>query len=382
MKWNWQQSDWSQFSWNRALLARQEEQFLLGGGVLIGTARHLGEDQRIQLVIDEMIVEAMTTSEIEGEFLNRASVQSSIQRQLGLKVDERRVGPAEQGIAKLMVNLYRSIPEPLTEEMLFNWHRHVMSGRRDLKDVGRFRTSKEPMQVVSGAPYAPKVHFEAPPSDRVLSEMKSFIAWFNRSAPDGSEPLPAVTRAGLAHLRFESIHPFEDGNGRIGRAISEKALVQGFVPTTLIALASTILSHQRRYYDALEAANKRNEVTEWLQWFAEIALEAQRQTTAQVEFLIEKTRLLDHLRGKMNPRQEKVILRLFKEGPEGFKGGLSAANYSKITETSSATTTRDLVDLVALGALIRVGERKYTRYYLNVPAKMAGPDISASANLA
>jgi len=369
MKWNWQQSDWSQFSWNRALLARPEEQFLLGGGVLIGTARHLGEDQRIQLAIDEMIVEAMTTSEIEGEFLNRASVQSSIQRQLGLKVDERRVGPAEQGIAKLMVNLYRSIPEPLTEEMLFDWHRHVMSGRRDLKDIGRFRTSKEPMQVVSGAPYAPKVHFEAPPSDRVLSEMKSFIAWFNRSAPDGSEPLPAVTRAGLAHLRFESIHPFEDGNGRIGRAISEKALVQGFVPTTLIALASTILSHQRRYYDALEAANKRNEVTEWLQWFAEIALEAQRQTTAQVEFLIEKIRLLDHLRGKMNPRQEKVILRLFKEGPEGFKGGLSAANYSKITETSSATTTRDLADLVTLGALVRLGERKYTRYYLNIPAK-------------
>ncbi len=110
-------------------------------------------------------------------------------------------------------------------------------------------------------------------------------------------------------------------------------------------------------------------MTEWLQWFAEIALEAQRETTAQVEFLIEKTRLLDHLRGKMNPRQEKVILRMFKEGTEGFKGGLSAANYSKITEASSATTTRDLADLVTLGALVRMGERKYTRYYLNIPAK-------------
>jgi Fic family protein len=369
MKWNWQQSDWPQFSWNRALLVWSEEQFLVGGGVLIGTAKHLDEDQRIQLAVDEMIVEAMTTSEIEGEFLNRASVQSSIQRQLGLKVDERRVGPAEQGIAELMVNLYRSIPEPLTEEMLFDWHCHVMSGRRDLKDIGCFRTGKQPMQVVSGGLHAPKVHFEAPPSDRVPSEMQSFISWFNRSAPDGPEPLPAVTRAGLAHLRFESIHPFEDGNGRIGRAISEKALVQGFAPITLIALASTILSHQRHYYDALETANKRNEVTKWLQWFAAIALEAQRRTTAQVEFLIEKTRLLDHLRGKMNPRQEKVILRMFKEGLEGFKGGLSAANYSKITETSSATTTRDLVDLVTLGALVRVGERKYTRYYLNIPAK-------------
>ena len=223
------------------------------------------------------------------------------------------------------------------------------------------------MQVVPEAMYAPKVHFEAPPSGRVPTEMDRLIAWFNRTAPDGAEPLPALTRAGLAHLYFESIHPFEDGNGRIGRAIAEKALVQSFGQTILIALGTAILAHHRSYYDALEAANKRNEVTEWLAWFAGIAIEAQLRTTAQVEFLIDKTKLLDRISGKLNVRQKKVILRMLEEGTEGFKGGLSAANYNKIADSSPATTTRDLADLVEKGALTRTGERKHARYALNLP---------------
>jgi Fic family protein len=246
-------------------------------------------------LVDEMSIEALTTSEIEGEFLNRASVRSSIQWQLGLAADRRRIAPAEQGIAELMVGLYRSIPNPLSTELLFGWHCMVMAGRKDLHDVGSYRTGTEPMQVVSGAMYAPKAHFEAPPSDRVPAEMDRLIAWFNRTAPGGPEHLPALTRAGLAHLHFESIHPFEDGNGRIGRAIAEKALVQTFGQTILIALGTVILAHHRSYYDALEGANKRNEVTEWLAWFAGIAIEAQLRTTAQVEFLIDKTKLLDRL---------------------------------------------------------------------------------------
>jgi Fic family protein len=369
MRWNWQLPDWPNFTWNAARFAQAEEQFILGGGVLIGTAKHLGSAELERLTVDEMSVEALTTSEIEGEILNRASVQSSIQRQLGLATDRRRVAPAEQGIAELMVGLYRSIPTPLTTKLLYEWHDMVMAGRKDLRDAGRYRTGSEPMQVVSGAMYAPKVHFEAPPSDRVPAEMERFIAWFNRTAPGGPEALPALTRAGLAHLHFESIHPFEDGNGRIGRAIAEKALVQNFGQTILIALGATILAHHRDYYDALEAAQKRNEVTKWLAWFAGIAIEGQLRTTAQVEFLIDKTKLLHQLRGKLNSRQEKVILRMFAEGPEGFKGGLSAGNYSKIADSSPATTTRDLTDLVEKGALARVGERKHTRYALNLPLR-------------
>jgi Fic family protein len=233
-------------------------------------------------------------------------------------------------------------------------------------DIGRYRTGKEPMQVISGRIGAQKVHFEAPPSKRVPSEMKRFIAWFNQTMPRSAESLPAITRAGIAHLYFESIHPFEDGNGRIGRAIAEKAMAQSFGQPLLVALATTILAHQKNYYESLEKANKQIDVSAWLTWFADIALDAQRRTITQVEFLIAKTKLLDRLRGHINDRQQKALLRIFREGPEGFKGGMSAGNYSTITGASPATTTRDLADLTEKGALVRTGERKHARYALNL----------------
>jgi Fic family protein len=199
--------------------------------------------------------------------------------------------------------------------------------------------------------------------------MAGLVTWFNHTVPGGSGSLPALTRAGIAHLYFESIHPFEDGNGRIGRAIAEKALAQSFGQPTLIALAATILFRRKAYYAALEAANKGNEVTDWLSWFAGIAIEAQRRTTVRAEFLIEKTRLLDRLRELLNARQEKALLRILREGPEGFKGGLSAGNYVTITGASPATATRDLADLVGKGALLRVGERRHTRYHIAIDTK-------------
>ena len=197
--------------------------------------------------------------------------------------------------------------------------------------------------------------------------MKRFIAWFNQTMPQGAELLPAITRAGIAHLYFESIHPFEDGNGRIGRAIAEKAMAQSFGQPLLVALATTILAHQKSYYEALEKANKQMDVSAWLSWFADVALEAQRRTITQVEFLIAKTKLLDRLRGHINDRQQKALLRIFREGPDGFKGGLSAGNYSSITGASPATTTRDLADLTEKGVLARTGERKHARYALIWP---------------
>jgi Fic family protein len=168
----------------------------------------------------------------------------------------------------------------------------------------------------------------------------------------------------VAHLYFESIHPFEDGNGRIGRAIAEKALAQALGRPSLTALAATILVRRREYYDALEHANKSNEITEWLAWFAGVALEAQERTLAQVEFLIQKARMLDALRGKLNARQEKVLLRVLREGPDGFIGGMSAGKYVSIARTSPATARRDLGELVEMGALQRTGERKHARYPL------------------
>ena len=377
MTWNWQLPDWPDFTWDKARLALAEQQFLVGGGVLLGTVKHLGEEERNQLTVEAMSTEAVTTSEIEGEILDRASVQSSIQRQLGLAADDRRVAPKEQGTAEMMVDLYRTFSAPLSEEMLFGWHRMLMSGRRGIKDVGCYRTSDEPMQVVSGAIGAPKIHFEAPPSAQVPREMAGFIDWFKRTAPGGTQPLPALTRAGAAHLYFESIHPFEDGNGRIGRAIAEKSLAQSLGQPTLIVLAATILVRRASYYNALEAANRQNEITNWLAWFGGVTIEAQRRTLALIEFLIEKAKLFDRLKGQLNERQQKALLRMFKEGPEGFKGGLSAGKYSTITGASPATATRDLADLTDKGALVRTGELRHARYTLSVPLKPV-PHVTVS----
>jgi len=371
MRWNWQQPDWPNFSWDASRLVKAEERFLLGGGQFLGTVTHLSVEDRDQIVVEAMSNEAVTTSEIEGELLNRDSVQSSIRRQLGLAGDHRRVQPAEQGISEMMVDLFRHHARPLDEPTLFAWHKMVMKGRPDLVDIGRYRTHAEPMQVVSGAVYEPTIHFEAPPSGRVSKEMRRFLTWFNKTAAKGKYPLPVLTRAGIAHLYFESIHPFEDGNGRIGRAIAEKVLAQGLGQPTLTALAATLLARRKEYYEALEAANKRNEVTRWLAWFAGIALEAQQRTLAQVEFVLAKTKLLDRFRNELNVRQLAVLLRMMREGPEGFKGGLSAGNYVTISKGSPATATRDLADMVERGALTRTGEKKHTRYHLPIPLKQS-----------
>jgi Fic family protein len=373
MTWNWQLPDWPNFTWDQTRLTRAETLFAQGAGMVIGSSRHLDETSRETLVVEIMSVDALATSAIEGEVLDRDSVQSSIRRQLGLAGDRRSVGAAEAGIAEMMVSLYRSLAEPLDHDRLHAWHRMVMNARRDLEAVGRYRIHREPMQIVSGAVYAPRVHFEAPPSEQVQAQMERFLAWFEDTAPSGTRPLPALTRAGLAHLWFESIHPFEDGNGRIGRAIAEKALAQGMIQglayPVLTAVAGTLLKHRKQYYGALEAASRDLEVTDWLLWFAAKVIEAQRRSLAQVEFIIGKARLLERVRGKLNARQEKAVLRMFAAGPEGFTGGLSASNYRGITGAAPATATRDLADLVALDVLLRTGERKATRYHLGVPLK-------------
>jgi Fic family protein len=382
MPWNWERPEWPEFSYTAARLQQAEKQFLIGGGMFAGTVKHLDDTDREQLTIQAISSEAVTTSEIEGEILDRASVQSSIRKQMGLATDNRRVKPAEQGISEMMVDLFRSFAAPLSDEALFGWHRMLTRGRSDLHDTGRYRTGREPMQIVSDALYSPRIHFEAPPSSRVAREMARFVKWFNRTAPNEAEPLPALTRAGLAHLYFESIHPFEDGNGRIGRAISEKALAQSLGQSTLTALAATILTRRRAYYDALERANRENEVTAWLAWFAGIAIEAQRRTAANVEFLLDKTRLLDRLKGPLNPRQKKALLRMLQEGPRGFEGGLSAGKYSSMTKASPATATRDLADMVANGALTRSGERRHARYQVNIPLRpVAAVTIDPQGNL-
>lgn len=369
MAWNWQHPRWPDFDYQQAELEVFEREFLTTSGMLIGAYKHIHDDDKNTLIIDIISEEAIQTSEIEGEHLNRDSVQSSLKRHFGLTTEARRIPPAEQGISEMMIDVYETFADALTHDTIYRWHSMLTKGRRDLIDIGRYRTFSEPMQVVSGPLHRPLVHFEAPPSEQVMQEMDGFMRWFQDTAPDGSNPLPALTRAGIAHLYFVCIHPLEDGNGRIGRAIAEKALAQSFGQPTLIALSHTIQKHKKDYYGALEHNNKGIEITDWLVYFSKTILHAQLRTQSLIDFVIEKTKLYDKARGLLNERQEKLLARMFREGPDGFTGGLSVKNYLSITGASRATATRDLHDLVEKNILTRTGELKSTRYQLNIGAK-------------
>jgi Fic family protein len=363
--WNWEQQDWPNFSYDSKALAKFEAQFLINSGEHLGALKHISSADRDHLKIELISEEALKTSKIEGEILDRDSLQSSICRQFGLKTDNRRIPLAEQGVAAMMVDLYKTFDTSMDDKTLWRWHTMLMNDRQDI-NVGVYRDHDDPMQVVSGAIYSPTIHFEAPPSKIMNKEMNLFIRWFNDSSAQGKNSLPALTRAGIAHLYFVCIHPFEDGNGRIGRAIAEKSLAQHLKQPTLIALSYTIERSRKAYYTALERGNKDNEITDWLIYFAKMILSAQENTRKRIEFIIEKTKLYDLLRGQLNTRQEKVLERMFREGVGGFKGGLSANNYITITSAPRTTVTRDLNDLVAKGGLIKTGQLKHTRYHLNI----------------
>jgi Fic family protein len=371
MAWNWQTLGWPNFRYDAAALAPLEQRFLLSSGEILGAVHHVRPLERYQLRIDLLSDEAMKTSAIEGEMLDRQSVQSSLRRQLGLSPDSYTTKPREQGVAEMMVDVYSTYAEPLTHETLFRWHGMLLSHDRQLEAIGSYRQHSDAMQIVSGRLDRPTVHFEAPPSVQVPDEMDRYLDWFKVTAPGAEEPLPALTRAGLSHLYFESIHPFEDGNGRLGRALAEKSLAQNIGQPSLIALAFTIERERKAYYDQLERHQKTLDVTPWLEWFADTVLTAQKVTLDRVGFFIAKAHFYDLYRDQLNERQAKVVERMFREGPDGFKGGLSAENYISITGTSRATATRDLQDLVEIGAVTRTGERRYTRYWLNLEKLVA-----------
>jgi Fic family protein len=366
MKWNWEQPGWPKFTFDAAQLRDFEARFLLHAGELIGAFRHVGENDRDMLRIELIGDEAVKTSEIEGEILNRESVQSSLRHQFGIGEAQPGITAAERGVTQMMVDLYRTFADPLTDQSIFGWHKMLLGADGSIEVIGGYRTHARPMQVVSGPIAKRKVHFEAPPSSRIIEEMAGFVDWFNETAQDGRRPLPALTRAGLAHLYFVSIHPFEDGNGRIGRALAEKSLAQNLDRPSLIALAYTIQRNRKAYYEALERNNKSTDMTDWLKYFSGTVLEAQHNTIQRVDFYVAKAKFYRRMRGQFNDRQQKAIARMFREGIDGFKGGLSAEKYVGITQAARATATRDLQDLVTKGALNKTGELRHTRYHLNL----------------
>ena len=366
MPWTWQLPDWPRYRWDRTRLGLLEERFLHESGRRVGAFVHLTEDQKLGLQVDWLTSEAMETSAIEGEILDRDSVRSSIRRHFGLTHDRRTSPPAESGVAEMMVDLYRGFDRPLSHDTLCGWHRVLMRDRPELTVIGAYRRHPEAMQVVSGAVGRLRLHYEAPPSDRMPREMDGFVDWYRGSATGGHR-LSALTRAGLAHLYFVHVHPFEDGNGRIARALAEKALAEALEEPSAIALSRMIAQRRRAYYDRLRDAGRSLEITEWLVWFAETILAAQTWSERRVIRSIEQAQLFDRLRGQLNERQKKVLVRMFRAEPDGFKGGLSAGNYQRIAGAAPSSATRDLADLVKKGALRRTGERRHTRYWLDLP---------------
>ncbi len=361
MKWNWQRADWPNFRFDSSKLEEFEKEFLIKSGVFRGVLKHISESDKKHLIVEFISDEALKTSEIEGEILRRDSVQSSIMKHFGLKAKSIKGTLAEQGISEMMIHLYENYSAKLSNKTLFEWHKMLCSGRNDIKKVGKYRTDRNEMQVISGPLHKPKIHFEAPPSNEIKREMDYFIKWFNHS-----KDLPILTRAGIAHLYFVCIHPFEDGNGRIGRALVEKALSELLGGPTLIALSKVIYNNRKKYYEMLETSNKDLEITEWLVYFSEVILSALNETNRYAEFLIDKTKFFDRYRNVFNERQNKAIRKLFESGPDGFEGGMSASNYRNITKAKSATATRDLTELVENKALKKKGELKHTRYFLNI----------------
>lgn len=367
MRYNWQQKDWPNFTCDLSGLEESLFRFAETQGQLKGLFKALPEESREQSVIDIMVAEAIKTSAIEGEYISHEDVLSSIRNNLGVnRFPENIRDKRAKGVAQLMVDVRESFAEALSETMLFDWHRTVMEPYANIRK-GQWRSGSEPMRIVSEAIGKEVIHFEAPPSERVPEEMKRFIRWFNETGP--AQPraiLHAPVRSAIAHVYFESIHPFEDGNGRIGRALSEKALSQGAGSPVLLSLSKAIEPARKEYYEALKAAQRSNEITAWVRYFVKTVLEAQRMASEQISFTVAKIRFFDQFSSRLNPRQEKVLNRMFEAGPGGFEGGMSAKKYQSIARTSKATATRDLQDLVRIGALAVRGGGRRTWYELGV----------------
>lgn len=343
IRYNWQQNDWPNFTYSLKSAQNNLSAFAEMNGHHSGILKAIPEEIQAEAIIDFMVAEAIKTSEIEGEFFKRADVMSSIKNNLGYNKNVVKIKDKNaEGIGELMVDVRKTFKEKLNKEKLFGWHRLIMGNNKNVK-IGAWRSHTEPMQVVSGAYGKVKVHFEAPPSQSISKEMDCFINWFNTSAPGSKNEINnAPLRAAIAHLYFESLHPFEDGNGRVGRAIAEKVLSQGIGRPVLLSLSRTIDANKKEYYHALEMGQRKNEITEWVDYFIKMIITAQIEAGEQINFTLKKVQFFDQFKHELNERQLKVIKKMFDEGYKGFKGGMNASKYVGIAKVSKATATRDL----------------------------------------
>lgn len=339
-----------------------------------GKAGAIGLDRKGEAAAEVMAEEVMATAAIEGEKLDPTAVRSSVMRHLGLAY----TGPHDRhvdGLVEVIGDAATAFQLPLDHDRLYRWQSALFPGGTSgitRIAVGRYRTHSDPMQIVSGRPGREKVHYEAPPSARVRTEMNKFLKWFARTAPGpGKAPkMDGLARAAIAHVWFETIHPFEDGNGRIGRAIVDMAIAQDHAsPLRLYSLSRQLLESRAAYYDALSHAQcGSGDVTGWVVWFIEQISAACIRSGQVIDRAIEKSRFwTSHARADLKPRQRKVLQRLLDDGDGGFEGGLNADKYMKMTAVSKATATRDLTEMLAEDILWTRGQGKGLRYFINVP---------------
>ena len=364
--WIWQRPDWPQFQWDSARLAQPLAAARRAQGELTGMARLLDPNLDLHTQLEVLTSEGVATSAIEGEHFDPNAVRSSLARRLGLPTAGFPAPPRSvEGLVDVLLEATQKLDKPLSLGVLADWQAALFpTGRSGLTKirVGVLRGTS-PMRIVSGPINEPRVHYEAPPRRGLESELKRLLNWFNKP-PVGVDGL---VRAGLAHAWFELIHPFEDGNGRVGRALLDRALAQDERRSSrLYSLSARFMAVRGDYYNALEALSRGSlDITDWLKWFLEQVVAACAESATTVERVLQKARFwIRHSQTDFNERQRKVVNTLLDAGPDGFVGGMTNKKYAHLSHVSPATAQRDLAELVERGVLQTEGAGRSVRYLL------------------
>lgn len=355
MHYIWQNTNWTDFRWDNEALVRLIGRLRLRQGRLLSKLEVLGLKSSKEARAEILIEEAVKTAAIEGQALNRDSVRSSVARRLGLPT--AGLPPADRAVdgqVDVLLDATLNYDEPLSPERLMSWQAALFpTGYSGLRKI---RTAQwrglEPMQVVSGPIGKEKVHFEAPPTDRIDMEIRDFVHWWEKE----SKKTEGLLRAAIAHFRFVTIHPFEDGNGRIARALTDMALAQDEkLPYRFYSLSTRIMAERNEYYRVLERCQKGDgNITDWLKWFMECFERAIEHSETLISIVLAKARFWQrHGQTTLNERQQKVINRLLDAGSGGFEGGLTTRKYVAMAKVSRATAFREISDLVAKHILIQ-----------------------------
>lgn len=368
----WQHPDWPRFRFDHGRLLTSVAAARRAQGVLLGKASAIGLHALPRAENEVWVSEAIATAAIEGEKLNLDAVRSSVARRLGL--DNPPAGPVSrhvEGLLDAMADASRHWDASLSRTRLCSWQAALFptgySSIRQIK-VGDFRN--HPIGVMSGPEGRETTHYEAPPADHLEREVAAFLGWFNRTRNGGDSPdSDGLLRAGLAHLWFETLHPFEDGNGRVGRAIIDMALAQDIQQATrLFGISRRMAEARDEYYLQIERAQKGDlDVTEWLCWFVEQFRVACEESSCILDRSLEKAQFWAvHAGVSLSEAQRKAVNTLLDAGPKGFDGGMSTRKYCSLTRVSPATASRDLSALTRLGLFSVTGQGKSTRYWVNI----------------